>query len=178
MQWMSEKMQSAQEELETSKEELQSANEELDRVNRELKTKIADLSRSNNDMINLLACTGIGTVFVDAQLRIQGFTPAIRQVINLIPTDVGRPLAHIACNLVEYDRLEMDVQSVLDSLDPVEIEVQTRAGAWHLLRIRPYRTVENAVEGAVVSFIEFTEMKKARIALQESYALRRASNSR
>ena len=125
---MNEELQSTNEELETSKEELQSVNEELATVNAELQNKVADLSRANNDMNNLLAGTGIGTVFVDHQLRIQRFTPAVTQVINLIPTDVGRPLGHIVSNLVGYDRLVEDVRTVLDTLVPKEVEVQTQDG--------------------------------------------------
>ena len=107
---MNEELQSTNEELETSKEELQSVNEELATVNTELQNKVADLSRSNNDMNNLLAGTGIGTIFVDHQLRIQRFTPTVTQVINLILTDVGRPVGHIVSNLVGYDRLVADVR--------------------------------------------------------------------
>ena len=115
MQSVNEELQSTNEELETSKEELQSVNEELATVNAELQTKVADLSRANNDMNNLLAGTGIGTVFVDHQLRILRFTPAATAIINLIPSDVGRPVAHIVSNLVGYDRLVADVQAVLDT---------------------------------------------------------------
>jgi len=173
MQSVNEELQSANEELETSKEELQSVNEELATVNAELQTKVADLSRSNNDMNNLLAGTGIGTIFVDHHLRIQRFTPAVTQVINLILTDVGRPVGHIVSKLAGYDRLVADVQAVLESLTPKEVEVQTQAGAWYLLRIWPYRTLENVIEGAVITFTEATEMKKAQAALRESEALRR-----
>ena len=173
MQSVNEELQSTNEELETSKEELQSVNEELATVNAELQTKVADLSRANNDMNNLLAGTGIGTIFVDHSLRIQRFTPAVTQVINLILTDVGRPVGHIASKLAGYDRLVPDVQSVLESLTPKEVEVQTQAGAWYLLRIWPYRTLENVIEGAVITFTEATEMKKAQAALRESEVLRR-----
>ena len=173
MQSVNEELQSTNEELETSKEELQSVNEELATVNTELQNKVADLSRSNNDMNNLLAGTGIGTIFVDHQLRIQRFTPAATQVINLILTDVGRPVGHIVSNLVGYDRLVADVREVLDSLVPKEFEVQTQTGAWYLLRIRPYRTLENVIEGAVITFNEITELKKAKAALRESEVLLR-----
>jgi len=152
---------------------LQSVNEELGTVNTELQNKVADLSRSNNDMNNLLAGTGIGTIFVDYQLRIQRFTPTVTQVINLILTDVGRPVSHIVSNLVGYDRLTADVREVLDSLVPKEVEVQTQTGTWYLLRIRPYRTLENVIEGAVITFTEITEIKKAQAALRESEDLRR-----
>ena len=173
MQSVNEELQSTNEELETSKEELQSVNEELATVNAELQQKVADLSRANNDMNNLLAGTGIGTVFVDHQLRIQRFTPAVTQVINLILTDVGRPVGHIVSNLAGYDRLVEDVKAVLDTLVPKEVEVQTKAGDWYLLRIRPYRTLENVIEGAVITFTEITEMRNAQAALRESEALRR-----
>jgi two-component system CheB/CheR fusion protein len=173
MQSVNEELQSTNEELETSKEELQSVNEELATVNAELQNKVADLSRSNNDMNNLLAGTGIGTIFVDHQLRIQRFTPAVTQVINLILSDVGRPVGHIVANLVGYDNLVADVRAVLDSLAPKEVEVQTQIGAWYLLHIRPYRTQENVIEGAVITFTEITEMKKAKAALLETEALRR-----
>jgi len=173
MQSVNEELQSTNEELETSKEELQSVNEELATVNAELQQKVADLSRANNDMNNLLAGTDIGMVFVDHQLRIQRFTPAVTQVINLILTDVGRPVGHIVSNLAGYDRLVEDVQAVLDTLVPKEVEVQTKAGPWYLLRIRPYRTLENVIEGAVITFTEISEMRNARAALRESKALRR-----
>ena len=173
MQSVNEELQSTNEELETSKEELQSVNEELATVNAELQQKVVDLSRANNDMNNLLAGTGIGTIFVDHRLRIQRFTPAVTQVINLIMSDVGRPVGHIVSNLAGYDRLVEDVKVVLDTLVPHEVEVQTKAGAWYLLRIRPYRTLENVIEGAVITFTEITELRNAQAALRESEALRR-----
>ncbi len=168
MQSVNEELQSTNEELETSKEELQSVNEELATVNAELQTKVADLSRVNNDMNNLLAGTGIGTVFLDHQLRILRFTPAATQIINLIHSDVGRPVDHLVSNLVKYDSLGEDVKSVLDTLVQKEVEVQTKAGNYYLLRIRPYRTLENVIEGAVITFTEITDIKKAQSALLES----------
>ena len=173
MQSVNEELQSTNEELETAKEEMQSVNEELFTVNSELQTNVADLSRANNDMNNLLAGTGIGTVFVDHQLCIRRFTPAVTQVINLILSDVGRPVGHIVSNLVGYDRLVADAQEVLDTLIPREVEVQTKAGSWFLLRIRPYRTRDNTIEGVVLTFTESTEMKKTREALRESENQRR-----
>lgn len=168
MQSVNEELQSTNEEMETSKEELQSVNEELATVNNELQQKVADLSRTNNDMNNLLAGTGIGTIFVDHQLKILRFTPDVSRVINLILTDVGRPVGHILSNLDGYDRLTEDVQAVLNTLTPKEIDVQTRSGAWYSLRIRPYRTLENVIEGAVITFVDISEIKRVREALQES----------
>jgi len=173
MQSVNEELQSTNEELETSREELQSVNEELATVNAELQLKVTDLSRANNDMNNLLAGTGIGTIFVDHQLRILRFTPAVTHVINLILTDVGRPVSHIVSNLVGYDRLVDDVQAVLESLAPKEVEVLTQAGAWYSLRIRPYRTLENVIEGAVISFVDITEVKRARETQLKSEVLSR-----
>jgi len=167
LQSVNEELQSTNEELETSKEELQSVNEELGTVNIELQQNVTELSRANNDMNNLLAGTGVGTVFVDHQLCIRRFTPTATQLINLIQTDVGRPVGHIVSNLVGYESLLTDTQTVLDTLIPKELEVQTRAGDWYLLRIRPYRTLENTIEGEVLTFFDITEMKKARDALRE-----------
>ncbi|MEI6308746.1 MAG: PAS domain-containing protein, partial [bacterium] len=173
MQSVNEELQSTNEELETSKEESQSVNEELATVNAELQTKMADLSRANNDMNNLLAGTGIGTVFVDYHMRILRFTPTASLLINLIQSDVGRPVAHIVSNLVGYDRMVLDTRAVLDTLIPKEVEVQTQAGEWYMMRIQPYRTLDNVIEGAVITFVDITEMKKAREALRKANELLR-----
>lgn len=170
MQSINEELQSTNEELETSKEELQSVNEELSTVNAELQDKVTDLSRANNDMNNLLAGTGVGTVFVDHQLRIARFTPAATQVINFIPGDIGRPLEHVASNLVGYDRMIDDISAVLETLAPKEAEVQVKSGAWYLMRIRPYRTMENLIEGAVITLVDISERKKAEESLRRSEA--------
>ena len=159
MQSVNEELQSTNEELETSKEELQSVNEELSTVNNELNLKVDDLSRLNNDMNNLLAGTGIATVFVDHQLRILRFTPTASQLINLIPGDVGRPVGHIVSNLQSYTSLVADTQKVLDTLMPLSVQVQTTVGAWFTLRIRPYRTLDNVIEGAVITFSDISELK-------------------
>ena len=173
MQSVNEELQSSNEELETSKEELQSVNEELATVNSELQIKVHDLSRSNNDMNNLLAGTGIGTVFVDHQLRILRFTPAASTIINLILSDVGRPVAHIASNLVGYHSLLADIQAVLDTLIAREAEVQTAAGNWYAMHIQPYRTLDNVIEGAVISFVDITETVHIRDALHNANELLR-----
>ncbi|MBU1249037.1 MAG: PAS domain-containing protein, partial [Proteobacteria bacterium] len=173
MQSLNEEAQSTNEELETSKEELQSINEELATVNNELQSKVADLSQANNDMRNLLAGTGIATVFVGHNLQILRFTPLATQIINLIPSDVGRPVAHTVSNLVGYDRMVADVQAVLDTLIPKELEVQTADGNWYSMRIRPYRTLENVIEGAVLTFSDITEMTKIRETLRKANELQR-----
>lgn len=161
MQSVNEELQSSNEELETSKEELQSLNEELATVNAELQAKVADLSRANNDLNNLMAGTGIGTVFVDHELRILRFTPAATRIINLIQADIGRPVGHIVSNLMGYDRLTADVRSVLNDLVPKEMEVRSQTGAWYTMRIQPYRTLNNVIEGAVITFVDITKLKRA-----------------
>ena len=170
MQSVNEELQSTNEELETSKEELQSVNEELATVNNELQTKVIDLSRLNNDMNNLLAGTGIATVFVDHQLRILRFTPTASEILNLILADVGRPVGHIVSNLRGYDSLAADVKTVLDTLAPKDVQVQTTQDKWFNLRIRPYRTLDNVIEGAVISFVDATD------SVQQHEALRKAND--
>ena len=173
MQSINEEMQSVNEELETSKEELQSVNEELATVNNELGIKVDDLSRINDDMNNLLAGTGIATVFVDHQLRLLRFTPMAGQLINLIASDVGRPLGHFTSKLIKYSYLEVDVQSVLDTLVAKNIEVHTADGAWYTLRISPYRTMANVIEGAVLTFSDISELKRSQALLSEHAQLAR-----
>jgi two-component system CheB/CheR fusion protein len=173
MQSINEELQSTNEELETSKEELQSVNEELSTVNTELQSKVLGLSQANNDMNNLLAGTGIATVFVDHQLRIMRFTPAVGAILNVILSDVGRPVAHIVTNLVGYDRMVADIREVLESLVPKEVEVRIAEGRFFTMRIQPYRTLENVIEGAVISFIDITTMINAREDLRKANELLR-----
>ncbi|PKP67792.1 MAG: hypothetical protein CVT86_00495 [Alphaproteobacteria bacterium HGW-Alphaproteobacteria-8] len=168
MQSVNEELQSTNEELETSKEELQSVNEELSTVNAELQAKVADLSQANNDMNNLLAGSGIGTVFVDHELRTLRFTPAATRIINLIPSDIGRPVSHIVSNLKNYGELTEDVKTVLETLVSKEIEVCTESGAWYSMRILPYRTLGNVIEGAVITFVDISDRKRVEKALQEA----------
>ncbi|TGL56721.1 PAS domain S-box protein [Leptospira ognonensis] len=167
MQSVNEEMQSTNEELETSKEELQSVNEELATVNHELQSKVTDLSRVNNDMNNLLSGTGIATIFVDYSLRILRFTPMATKIINLIESDIDRPVNHILSNLKNYETLTSDIQAVLDTLVHKELEVQTTAGIWYSMRILPYRTLNNVIEGAVLTFVDINEVKRLQ-ALREA----------
>ena len=168
LQSVNEELQSSNEEMETAKEELQSVNEELATVNSELQERVVDLSRSNNDMNNLLAGTGIGTVFVDHQLRILRFTPTVSTIINLIKGDIGRPVAHVVSNLATYDRLVADTEDVLNTLIPKQIEVQAIDGKWYAMRIQPYRTLDNVIEGAVITFVDITEVVRTRAALHDA----------
>ncbi|MBU1565673.1 MAG: PAS domain-containing protein [Proteobacteria bacterium] len=173
MQSVNEELQSTNEELVTSREEMQSINEELATVNSELQSKVADLSRANNDMNNLLSGTGIATIFLDNDLHILRFTPNATGIINLILTDLGRPLSHIVSNLVGYERLAADTRAVLNTLVPKEIEVQANEGSWYILRIRPYRTVDNVIEGVVLTFVDITATKRAQEVLLKANDLLR-----
>ena len=162
LQSMNEELQSTNEELETSKEEMQSLNEELSTVNSELQTKIIALSQANNDMNNLLSGTGVATLFLDKKLNVMRFTPSCALIINLITGDIGRPIGHIVPNLVDYTSLQKDAQTVLDTLVPTEIKVCSTTDKWYMMHIIPYRTLENVVEGVVVSFVDITEIKALR----------------
>ncbi len=135
-------------------------------MNNELQTKVAALSRVNDDMNNLLSGSGIATIFVDLQLRILRFTPTVSQLVNLIPGDVGRPVAHILSNLVGYTSLAADAQGVLETLVSQEKKVQTTSSQWFMMRIRPYRTIRNVIEGVVITFMEITEMHRVEEALK------------
>ncbi len=160
LQSTNEELQSTNEELETSKEELQSVNEELVTVNTELESKIELLSRAENDMKNLLDNTNVGTVFLDRLLRIQRFTPAATGVISLIPSDIGRPLADIVSRF-EGHNLSAEAAKVLDTLIFRETEIQTADKKWYLVRIMPYKTAENVVEGVVITLTDITQTKLA-----------------
>ena len=173
MQLMNQELQSTNEELGASREELQSVNEELTTVNTELQNKVTDQSHAIDDMNNLMAGTGIGTIFVDRELHILSFTPAVTNIIKLLPIDVGRSVGDIVSNLLGYDHLVEDTTEVLNTLMPKDIEVQTKKGVWYLLRILPYHTLENVVNGAVITFTDITEMKRAKEILKESEAIRR-----
>jgi two-component system, chemotaxis family, CheB/CheR fusion protein len=170
---LNEELTSVNEKLETSTEELQSVNEELITINAELQATVTDLTRANSDIDNLMSGTGVATVFVDLALRIRLFTPGATAVLNLLATDVGRPLGHVVSNLVGYSRLEEDARAVLDDLVPFEVEVEDRAGAWYLLAIRPYRTLGGVVDGVVLTFTDTSEMRKATALAQGADDARR-----
>ena len=155
LQSTNEELQSANEELETAKEEMQSLNEDLQAVNSELQSKVEQLSRANDDMQNLLNSTDIAMLFLDNELRIKRFTPRTTQVFKVIPTDVGRPIGNIVSTL-RYDQLETDAQEVLRTLVFKEMEVATNEGAWYMMRIVPYRTSDNVIDGLVITFIDIS----------------------
>ncbi len=153
LQSINEELQSANEELETSKEEMQSLNEELQTVNSELQSKINELSQTSDDMKNLLNSTQIATIFLNTKLDIVRFTPHAKRVIKLIDTDVGRPLSDLV-SMLHYERLEADARSVLDTLVPIEREVESVDAAHFAVRIMPYRTSENIINGLVITFTD------------------------
>ena len=160
-----EELQSNNEELQSTNEELQSLNEEMQTVNAELQAKMEELSRSNSDMKNLLNGTEIATIFLDNDLRVKRFTSQAPKIINLIPSDVGRPINHIATNLA-YDQLVEDAREVLESLASREVQVQARDSRWYNMRILPYRTLENIIDGVVITFADTTALKKTEAQLQ------------
>jgi two-component system CheB/CheR fusion protein len=161
LQSTNEELQSTIEELETSKEEMQSLNEELTTVNTELQSKVEELSRANDDMQNLLNSTEIATLFLDNDLRIKRFTEQARSLIKVIPTDIGRPLGDLASTL-RYDGLTADCREVLRTLVVKQAEVQTREGHFYLMRIIPYRTAENTIDGLVLTFVDIHPIKEAQ----------------
>ncbi|MEQ1754406.1 MAG: chemotaxis protein CheB [Micropepsaceae bacterium] len=167
---VNEELQASNEELETAKEEMQSINEELRTVNSEMQDKNAQLMRLNGDLRNLLDSTQIATIFLDRDLRIKSFTPGMTELIHLRESDLGRPVTELVSRL-NYDGLEQDVKSVLVTLDMIEREVRIGnegAGSVLLMRIRPYRTVKNVVDGVVVTFFDITSQKLLENALTES----------
>ncbi len=162
-----EELQSTNEELESSKEELQSLNEELQTVNAELQSKVEELSATHDDMRNLLNSTEIATIFVDNDMRIRRFTPQATTIVNLIRSDIGRPLKHVMSNLC-YSEMIPDLKEVLRKLTPKETEVRTDKGEWFNMRIMPYRTTDNRIDGAVLTFATIDDQKSAQARLQAS----------
>jgi two-component system CheB/CheR fusion protein len=167
MQSANEELQSTNEELESSKEELQSLNEELQTVNAELQSKVEELSAARDDMHNLLNSTEVATIFVDNDLRVRRFTPDSTAIVNLIDSDVGRPLEHVVTNL-RYKDMISDLKSVMRKLVPKKTEVQTAEGEWYQMRILPYRTTDNRIDGAVLTFSGIEDQKKAQDSLKSS----------
>jgi two-component system, chemotaxis family, CheB/CheR fusion protein len=159
LQSINEELQSSNEELTTSKEEMQSLNEELVAVNSELNTKMTEFTQITNDMRNLLDSTQIATIFLDQKMNLKRFTPPASKIIKLITADIGRPITDIASYLT-YANLERDIRKVLDHLSIVEQQVQTFDGTWFAMRISPYRTVDNYIEGVVITFTDISLHKQ------------------
>jgi two-component system CheB/CheR fusion protein len=166
LQSTNEELQSTNEELTTSKEEMQSLNEELQTVNAELQTKLDELSGANSDMKNLLNSTDIATVFLDNELRLRRFTLKAKTIVKFIPSDVGRPFTDLASDLI-YPALVADAQEVLRTLVFSERSITTADGRWFTVRIMPYRTMDNRIDGVVITFADITAAKKVEIGLRE-----------
>lgn len=164
---MNEELQSTNEEMETSREELQSLNEELNSVNNQLYAKIDELERRSDDLRNLLASTDVATIFLDSEFRIRWFTPQTTKLFQIIPSDVNRPIGNFAQHFRD-DALLSDARTVLESLSPIEKEVESDGGAHYLRRILPYRTGDNRIGGVVITFIDITQQRKALQATEQA----------
>jgi len=158
LQSTNEELQSTNEELTTSKEEMQSMNEELQTLNNELELKVDELGRLNNDLRNLLDSTQITTVFLDTALRVRLFTAGPKPLLRLIATDVGRPLTDITSEL-GYPNLAEDARQVLRTLTPHEQEAPAGEGTWFMVRLMPYRTLDNVIDGVVITFSDISDSK-------------------
>lgn len=167
LQSTNEELQSTNEELTTSKEEMQSMNEELQTVNSELQAKVDELSRASNDMKNLLNSTDIATLFLDNELNVRRFTPQATKIIKLIPSDVGRPITDLVSDL-KYPELAEDTQEVLRTLVPKEKSAAARDGRWFTVRIMPYRTMDDRIEGVVITFANITVAKTLEAKLRDN----------
>ncbi len=168
LQAINEELRSASEELETSKEEMQSVNEELTTVNHELKSKVDEASHANSDLQNLMQSTDIGTIFLDRALQIKRFTPRAAELFNVIPADIGRPIEHIT-NKLNYGFLVEDAAQVLATLRPKEREMRGgKDDSRYLARLAPYRTLDDRIDGVVLSFQDITKLKRAADDLQSS----------
>jgi chemotaxis methyl-accepting protein methylase len=170
LQSTNEELQSTNEELTTSKEEMQSMNEELQTVNNELQAKVDELSRASSDMKNLLNSTDIATLFLDNDLNVRRFTPQTTKIIKLIPADVGRPITDLASEL-KYPELVEDAQEILRTLTSAEKPVAARDGRWFTVRIMPYRTLDNRIDGVVITFTDITVAKTLETKLRENQSV-------
>jgi two-component system, chemotaxis family, CheB/CheR fusion protein len=167
LQSINEEYRSTSEELETSKEELQSINEELQTVNSELKLKLETISRAHSDLQNLMAATDIGTLFLDSRLRIKRFTDRVTDLFSITPADEGRPITDFAHRL-DYDGLIRDARGVLADLTPLRHEIRSRSNRWYDVRLRPYRTIDDRIDGVVITFVDISDHREVEEALRKS----------
>jgi two-component system, chemotaxis family, CheB/CheR fusion protein len=170
LQSINEEYRSTSEELETSKEELQSINEELQTVNTELKLKLEAISLAHSDLQNLMAATDFGTLFLDSSLRIKRYTERVTELFSITAADAGRPITDFAHQL-DYEDLTRDARAVLTELAPVRREVRSRDDHWYDVRMRPYRTVEDKIDGVVITFVDITERLAAEAQLRQQKRL-------
>lgn len=167
LQAINEELRSTTEELEAGKEELQSVNEELVTVNLELSETVAETVKANDDLCNLISSTGIPTVFVDRAMRIKRYTPPAVGIFKLIASDIGRPLLDLTHRL-DYPQMAADARAAFDTLTLTEREIRTDRGEWYLARVLPYRTVDDQIDGAVITLIDITARKAAEAAARGS----------
>jgi two-component system CheB/CheR fusion protein len=165
LQSTNEELQSTSEESNTAKEEMQAMNEELMTLNMELRSKTEELTGLNNDMTNLLNSSEVATVFVGNDLKIKRFTPRSTQIMNIIHSDIGRPVTDIRSNL-QYTDLARDIKEVIDRLTTKELQLQDKTGKWYVMRIIPYRTQDNFIDGAVITIFEITPLKQMEFELK------------
>jgi two-component system CheB/CheR fusion protein len=172
---INEEQKAATEELETSREEIQSINEELTTINQEHQNTIDELKRTNADLRNLIESTEIGTIFLDREMRIRRYTPAVEALFNFAPADAGRPLSHITHRL-DYPGLMDDARQVLASHRRMEREVSSDAGAWFVVRINPYRALDDAIDGVVLTFVDITAQKRVEEELRQAKGVSEQAN--
>jgi two-component system CheB/CheR fusion protein len=169
LQSTNEELQSTNEELTTSKEEMQSMNEELQTVNHELQSKVDELSQASDDMKNLLNSTHIATLFLDNELRVRRFTTETTGIIKLIAGDAGRPITDLV-NDLNYPELADDAREVLRTLVAHERQVAAKDARWFMVRVMPYRTQDNRIDGVVITFVDLSEQKTLEATLREALA--------
>jgi two-component system CheB/CheR fusion protein len=167
LQSTNEELQSTNEELMSSKEEMQSMNEELQTLNAELQSKVDDFSRVNNDMKNLLNSTDIATLFLDKDMNIRRFTIQAVKIFKLIKTDIGRPFTDLVSDLI-YPDLSIDALQVLKTLTYIKKQIPTKDGRWFSIRIMPYRTLDDKVDGVVITFFNISDLKEVELKLHET----------
>ncbi|HRV91127.1 MAG TPA: chemotaxis protein CheB [Anaerolineae bacterium] len=166
LQATNEELLAANEELQSTNEELQSVNEELITVNTEYQAKIKELTLLNDDVNNLLRSTDIGTIFLDSDLCVRKFTPATTAVINLLEYDIGRPLSHITHNLIGVDLVSLS-QKVLESATTIERELQSSQNGWYFLKVMPFRTSTNQIDGVLITLVDFTALRRAEYEIED-----------
>ncbi len=170
LQSTNEELQSTNEELMSSKEEMQSLNEELQTLNAELQSKVDDFTRVNNDMKNLLNSTDIATLFLDKDLNIRRFTLQAVKIFKLIKSDIGRPFTDLVSDLI-YPDLSVDILTVLRTLTFIKKQIPTNDGRWFSIRIMPYRTLDDKIDGVVITFFNISDLKEVEVKLHETEQL-------
>jgi len=175
LQSTNEELQSTNEELTTSKEEMQSMNEELQTVNLELQTKVTEFMEANNDMKNLLNSTEIATLFLDGDLNIRRYTEHMTKLFRLRPSDVGRPFTEMRSDL-QYGKIAEDAREVLRTLMFKESDISTKDNRWFIVRIMPYRTLDDKIDGLVITFFEITIAKRLEKELKETIRILKEHN--